>query len=46
MWFKIYADGNELDDVNANSIDEAIMIVKSRLSDTDFSGVRWTYRVV
>ncbi len=42
MWYKVYADGTELDIVHAVSSQEAIEIVKRRLIDTCFDGIVWT----
>jgi len=44
MWYKIYADGTEMDLVHASSPREAVEIVKLRNSGLDFTGVHWTYK--
>jgi len=41
-WFKVKADGTELDIVHADSSAEAIEIVKSRTPDTDFTNIVWS----
>jgi len=40
MWFKVYADGSEIDIIYANDGDEAIVIAKMRHGD----GAVWTTR--
>lgn len=44
--YKIYIDGTEVDMVHAESPSEAIMIVKSRMVDTTFELVVFTYRMI
>lgn len=44
MWFKVYADGTQIDIVFADNPQEAVNIVKMRLIDTCFDGVRWGYK--
>lgn len=40
MWYKVFADGSEIDIINANSVAEAIAIAKTRYGD----GAVWTAR--
>jgi hypothetical protein len=40
MWYKVYADGSEIDIIYANSPSEAIEIAKLRHGD----GAVWTYK--
>lgn len=40
MWYKVFADGSEIDIINANSPEEAIVIAKMRHGD----GAVWTWR--
>ncbi len=40
MWFKVFADGSEIDIINARDGAEAISIAKMRHGD----GAVWSYR--
>ncbi len=42
MYWKVYADGTELDIVNADTPEKAIEIVKALAKDTCFDGIVWT----
>lgn len=44
MWFKIYADGSEIDIIHARDWKEAIQIAKNRHGPDDKTTV-WTWRL-
>lgn len=46
MWFKIYADGTEIDIVHADNVNQAVEIVKLKNPDTSFEGVKWRFRIL
>lgn len=41
MWYKVYADGSQIDIIHANSGEEAIQFAKLRHGENAV----WTYRI-
>jgi len=43
MWYRVFADGSEVDIIHANNPSEAITIAKGRHADPDDTLTVWTW---